>query len=272
VAGRSQHIVLCVFFALVFHAALVLGLNFRAPANNETTKQMAVTLSTVSQVRHQPAFTHLAQTNQSASGDWDEKDARGASLPPAEQLYEAQKGRAVQDQGENLKADITSSKGTFQMSSAQVSGTTEGGDSDPLTQSQRERLSALQLEYAQTKLALNRAPRVLRIHSQPAKATPEAEYMRLWRNRIEAIGNQYYPESSRRYGIYGDVRVLVAIGFDGRLLDTEVIQSSGHAVLDQAVLKIVRLAAPYPPFPPQMRQQADQIEIVRTWEFKPIEG
>ena len=95
---RSQHIVLCVFFALVFHAALVLGLNFKAPAAEDTTKQLAVTLSTVSQVRHQPAFTHLAQTNQSASGDWDDKDERGASLPPAEQLYQAQKGRAVQDQ------------------------------------------------------------------------------------------------------------------------------------------------------------------------------
>lgn len=267
---RSNHIVLCAFFAVVIHAALVLGLNFQAATKDNSTKQLAVTLSTVNQVRHEQAFTHLAQTNQKASGDWDEKDVRGASLPPAEQAFEAKKGRAVDDSASNLSSQVNSDNGQFQMSPQNSAGTADGANQDPLTQSQRERLSALQLEYAQTKLALNRAPRVLRIHSQAAKASIEAEYMRLWRQRIETIGNQYYPESSRRYGIYGDVRVLVAIGFDGRLLDTEVIQSSGHAVLDQAVLKIVRLAAPYPPFPAAMRDKADQIEIIRTWEFKPI--
>jgi protein TonB len=38
-------------------------------------------------------------------------------------------------------------------------------------------------------------------------------------------------------------------------------------VLDQAALNIVNLAAPFEPFPDELRTEADILEIVRTFRF-----
>jgi protein TonB len=47
-----------------------------------------------------------------------------------------------------------------------------------------------------------------------------------------------------------------------------VLKSSGYAVLDEAALKIVRMAAPYSPFPPELAATTDKLEIIRTWQFQ----
>jgi periplasmic protein TonB len=39
-------------------------------------------------------------------------------------------------------------------------------------------------------------------------------------------------------------------------------------VLDEAAIKIVRMAAPYAPFPPELKATTDKLEIVRTWHFQ----
>src|SRR5690554_7759325 len=69
-----------------------------------------------------------------------------------------------------------------------------------------------------------------------------------WRRKIERIGNQNYPAEARSQGIYGSLVLRVAIRRDGSLDSVELIESSGHQVLDNAALRIVRLAAPFAPF------------------------
>jgi periplasmic protein TonB len=96
----------------------------------------------------------------------------------------------------------------------------------------------------------------------------DAAYLLDWRRRLEAVGNQYYPEASIRYGMYGNLRMLVVIRQDGSLEDIQVLSSSGYAVLDEAAIKIVRMAAPYAPFPPELQATTDKLEIVRTWYFQ----
>ena len=59
---------------------------------------------------------------------------------------------------------------------------------------------------------------------------------------------------------------------DGSLERVDLLDSSGYAVLDEAALKIVRMAAPYAPFPPALREKADKLEIIRTWDFAPVGG
>ena len=61
---------------------------------------------------------------------------------------------------------------------------------------------------------------------------------------------------------------MVAILPDGSLKEVEVLESSGHKVLDDAAIRIVRLAAPYAPFPDELRQSTDVLEIIRTWQFR----
>ena len=38
--------------------------------------------------------------------------------------------------------------------------------------------------------------------------------------------------------------------------------------LDEAAVRIVKMAAPYAPFPPDIRKDYDIIEITRTWKFE----
>jgi protein TonB len=38
--------------------------------------------------------------------------------------------------------------------------------------------------------------------------------------------------------------------------------------LDDAAIRIVRMAAPFAPFPPELRKDVDRLEIIRTWKFE----
>ena len=121
------------------------------------------------------------------------------------------------------------------------------------------RLNQQQREYSQQ-------PRTLRLTA--AIQSSEAEWLQGWRQRVETVGNRNYPEASSRYGIYGELRLLVAIRHDGSIEDIEILRSSGHAVLDEAAIRIVHLAAPFAAFPAQLRERAERVEIVRTWKFQ----
>ena len=66
----------------------------------------------------------------------------------------------------------------------------------------------------------------------------------------------------------GSVRLAVRIRADGSLVSVEVSHSSGHAVLDQAARRIVHMAAPFEQFSSDMSREYDQLEIIRTWQFR----
>ena len=110
-------------------------------------------------------------------------------------------------------------------------------------------------------------PRVRTISTLTAKASDDAFYLRQWQEKIERVGNLNYPERIRRENLTGRLRVLVALNPDGSVKEAQILKSSGHPVLDQAALDIVRLAAPFAPFPRSMRERTDILEIIRTWQF-----
>ena len=62
----------------------------------------------------------------------------------------------------------------------------------------------------------------------------------LWR-RMEAL--KRYPYLARRNGWEGKVLIRVVLGGDGRLVHAEIQESSGHEVLDQDALQVLRAAA-----------------------------
>ena len=84
---------------------------------------------------------------------------------------------------------------------------------------------------------------------------------------MERIGNLNYPEQARRQQIYGKLRLSVSINADGSLGPVEVNRSSGSRILDAAAMRIVKLAAPYAPLPPNIRKDTDILVITRTWTF-----
>lgn len=118
------------------------------------------------------------------------------------------------------------------------------------------------------------AARVQAYNAQPRKAfvAPSAQashyaaYLDAWRARIEAVGTQHYPEDARGR-IYGTLQITVSVRADGSVASVEVDRPSEHAVLNQAARRIVQMAAPFLPFPPEIAREADMLVITRTWHF-----
>ena len=94
-----------------------------------------------------------------------------------------------------------------------------------------------------------------------------ASYLETWRRKVEAIGNLNYPEEARRRKLYGNLILQVGVRADGSLEEVRVLRSSGSTILDEAAMRIVHLAAPFAPFPPDIRRETDFLDITRTWQF-----
>ena len=128
-------------------------------------------------------------------------------------------------------------------------------------------IASLQAQLDLKRQTYARRPRKYTISSASTKKSHDALYLDNWRRRIEALGNINYPDEARRMQMYGNVRMLVALQPTGRINEVRILQSSGHTVLDQAALNIVNLAAPFEPFPDELRTEADILEIIRTFRF-----
>jgi protein TonB len=87
------------------------------------------------------------------------------------------------------------------------------------------------------------------------------------RHKVEKFGNLNYPEAAKDQKLYGKLQMTVTIKADGTIEDVNINQSSGHRILDDAAIRIVRLAEPYAPFPEDIRKDVDILGITRTWTF-----
>jgi len=94
-----------------------------------------------------------------------------------------------------------------------------------------------------------------------------AQYVEDWRAKVERIGNMNYPEVARREKIYGKLALTVNIRADGSVESIEINRPSGQRILDASAIRIVKLSAPFAPFPPDIRKDTDVISITRTWIF-----
>lgn len=94
-----------------------------------------------------------------------------------------------------------------------------------------------------------------------------AAYMEAWRAKVERVGNLNYPDEARRRKLSGNLLLGVALNPDGTINDIVLRRSSGYKVLDDAAIRIVKLAAPFSPFPEDIRADTDILHIERTWQF-----
>ena len=86
------------------------------------------------------------------------------------------------------------------------------------------------------------------------------------RRRIEDRGTHNFPEAAGRK-LYGELTMIVTVNHDGRVLETEVVESSGNRTLDRRAESIARAAGPFGAFSAPMRQRADQIVVVSRFKF-----
>lgn len=95
-----------------------------------------------------------------------------------------------------------------------------------------------------------------------------AAYLRQWVDRVERVGNLNYPDEARRRRLKGQVVISVSLRRNGTIERTDIVRSSGIALLDASALRIARLAEPYPPLP-KTQENPDILHVTRTWNFLP---
>lgn len=260
--------------ACVIHVALAAAISFEFTATDGFQRQIEVTLATRPSELAPEEARHIAASDQLGSGD----QAPEASVTsqrndlPLESPVPAQSAPVLQEsdarRADELLSTAAAAPRMVNREDAQRDPQRDIEGLDPDSEARNQQLASLQAQLDEHTRALSDSPRVRRLTSVSAKRAADAAYLADWLARLEAVGNKYYPEASIRYGIYGDVRLLVVIRKDGSLEDIRVLESSGYAVLDEAAIKVVRMTAPYAPFPAELAATTDKLEIVRTWHFQ----
>ena len=288
------------FFATALHAVAIIGITFTAETERPPQKTIEITLAQYQQKEAPKEADFIAQANQTGSGKSQEKHIPAThqkaafqakktnSLAPqqtnaareasqSQPIIEASKKPTKETNqtksANNKKQLITSTKSekktktTQKKQAAELVATTAIGSSTSLLARSLE-IASLQAEIDTHRDMMAKQPRITRLTSASTQKREDALYLENWRKKIENVGNLNYPEEARRQKTYGSLRLLVAIKPDGAVKSIEVLESSGQPVLDDAAIRIVRLAAPFQPFTVEMRKSTDILEIIRTWKFE----
>lgn len=265
------------FLAALLHGIVILGVTFSGPrsgAAGPDAQALEVVLvnDQIPQAAKNPNARYVAQRTQLGSGNMlsDERTLVPKSSP--------------------MSVDRTGSRGGEGLASLQF-GQDTGDDELVATHA-----PALQVLYFAPPAAAKEASPLpellekrpdlgmtpndegieLRLRGEPkhqlwiAADTRESDvavYLDGWRQKIERVGTMNFPDVARRKQLSGTPVIEVTIGADGRLLGTVVRRSSGHAEIDAAAMRILKLAAPYDPFPSALNAKHDQIRIAYEWQF-----
>ncbi|MDR2925674.1 MAG: energy transducer TonB [Azoarcus sp.] len=129
------------------------------------------------------------------------------------------------------------------------------------------RLRDMEAEIARRKQAYLQQKQLRRKQVAGTVAEPRFEkYLAKFRRKIACSAERHYPEIARGK-TYGEMIVTVSILADGSFEKAHVDQGSGHKTLDEGAIDIARRAAPFDPFPPEIRRDTDALDITRTWTF-----
>lgn len=267
---------LCV--ALALHAAIILGISFSPETRQAAATKLEITLSQYRDNDAPKKADFLAQSNQAGSGTLDYT----AMLTTREKAqFQDTKSREVshQQQSTSSKPQTASQeilvggansqfKVQQQLNKKQLTENRQRSLDEMSIEERKVEISSLEAKLDIQSQAYAKRPRIRRLTSVATQQSDDALYLNNWREKIETIGNQHYPEAAKQQKIFGELRLVVSLMPDGSVLDVKILASSGHKVLDQAAIRIVHLAAPYPPFPATMQKNIDVLEIIRTWRFQ----
>ncbi|MDI1275666.1 TonB C-terminal domain-containing protein [Polaromonas sp.] len=93
-----------------------------------------------------------------------------------------------------------------------------------------------------------------------------AVYYDTLRRKIEEKGTVNFPEQAGKK-LYGELTMVLTVNHDGRILSTEVAETSGNLTLDRRAQSIARSTGPFDRFSEAMRRKADQIVVVSRFRF-----
>lgn len=274
----NDRMLFTLFLAVVLHALLILGVGFEFPDPRPAAAALEIVLAQSRSDKAPDKADFLAQAHQEGSGELDK-----TALPSTDELaqFEDVQIREIQPLQQTasqkpVQEPVNRIITTRSDSRQQIALDQPSPDDRKVEMTKEERLAMIQrsLEIASLEAQLEeqkqlhaKRPRKRQLTSVSTQESRDAYYLHGWSKKIETVGNLNYPAEARRKKIYGNLRLMVAVRADGSVQEVRVLKSSGQRILDQAAIDIVRLAAPFAPFPPEIRQDTDILEIIRTWQF-----
>ena len=262
--------------SLAFHLLLIIGLGLKiipTPRWDAPHNVMDVVLVNSKSASKPLKADALAQANLDGGGNTDEKRRASSPFPTVEDRDPSRELKAAEAQRKALESEakelMTRLKSKSQVTNVDIAPPGQPSQADQ----EAKDLVAKSLEIARLEAQIRRDYQAYQERPKRkfvgARASEYrfAQYVDTWRIKIERIGNLNYPAEAKSKKLYGRLQMTVAIKADGEVENIEINRSSGYKVLDQAAIRIVRLSAPFEPFPANIRQDTDILHITRTWTF-----
>ncbi len=280
--NNNDRLGLTTFGSVLLHVVIVLGIGFTAPQILPRTNPLQTLDITLVNTRSNTAPDkpdYLAQANQDGGGDTDKAQIAKSPLPAkptpsrSKALPQAKLAAKIEPQPVKPVPDYVTQKQTAQKvrtAPAEPKPMPRKQDVNKLgvvnnskLDQERQRLSA-EISAAWQDYLKRPKRKFLSARTQEYKY---AAYMQTWILKVERIGNLHYPREARRKQLRGSVVLDAQISPMGTILGIDVKRSSGHKILDDAATRSVRLAAPFDPFPENIRKEVDILHITRTWQY-----
>ncbi|MCG8010146.1 MAG: energy transducer TonB [Candidatus Thiodiazotropha weberae] len=258
------------FVATALHAFIILGITFKPfdPSKPEY-QQQSLEVMVVRQPKQQPEedepADYLAQVAQSGGGEKREQEKPQTPEPPAPPQA-AQTPPALQQPVSQTQPLTTEQSDQQAPVDSRIVERQPLPTASQLLNSKNMEIARLTAELERKSEAYAKLPKRKAI-SASTKEYKYASYLDAWRRKVERIGNLNYPDQAKRGRLYGNLVLHVAVKADGSVDQIRVLHSSGHKILDDSAIRIVRLAAPFSPFPNEIRKETDILDITRTWQF-----
>ncbi len=272
--GNADMLGATILFSLVLHGLIVLGISFSYPKPKAQLPALDVTLLNTANLKTPDKADFLAQANNQGGGP--SKKAHRPSQPFSTPLPKPDPGIAPRPirpsapapspmRPNHLITTTGNAERTVNSSSDRHKQPLRDLDTDRIAiqrQLEMARLAA-QIRAEQSKLA--KRPKIKYINSS-TREYAYAAYMRAWAARVERVGTLNFPDAARTGRYSGNLILTVVLRRDGSIKHIAVIESSGRRVLDDAAMRIVRMAAPFPPIP-RTGEHVDELNITRTYQF-----
>lgn len=271
--GFKSVISLAMMFSVALHAFALFGIALVLPAPNKVADKMqpmhVVLVNSKSKSRPLKADA-LAQANLDGGGNIEQDRQAKSMLPNTgddKRITPEQASKNVAHLEEESRQMLTRLKSSYQMNQPQPKKQPDAAtaSADDLVQRSLE-IARLEAQINKNNDYYQKLPRRKFIGARTQEYR-FAQYIEDWRVKVERIGNLNYPEQARRDKVYGKLQLSVSIRADGSVENIEVSRSSGYRILDAAAMRIVKLASPYSPLPPDITKDTDILTITRTWSF-----
>ncbi|MDH5388899.1 MAG: TonB family protein [Gammaproteobacteria bacterium] len=263
------------FLAALLHGIIILGITFSTSPVNE--EKIPPTLDIILVQTQNPSEAkdakYLAQISQQGGGNSEKKSrprdlftAPSVAKKPGQALLQTEQQASRQKQTEKV-AILHQKQSSYSINTQEQQSKPDDATIKKQESSKKNARAARLIQEISNIIEHQiERPKVKYMNSSTKEFVP-ARYMRDWINRVERIGNLNYPDQARRNKLNGTLILDVTITSKGELIKVDLRKSSGHKILDDAAQRIVKLAAPYSPFPDKLKQEADVIHITRSWEF-----